>query len=70
MAALRSSSITQKAVEPIYNFGKTMGEVAMKSPQYLPILPGGLSAAGLPKISDAAKNVIHETETNATTKWL
>lgn len=42
----------------------------MKSPQYLPILPGGLSAAGLPKISDAAKNVIHETETNATTKWL
>lgn len=37
MAALESSSITASAVAPIAQFGKSIGQLAMKAPQYIPI---------------------------------
>lgn len=39
MAALRSSEITKEITEPIYQFGKSMWELASKAPTYAPILP-------------------------------
>ena len=39
MAALNSADITKSAVEPIYNFGTKMWEMAMNAPKYAPIIP-------------------------------
>ncbi|MDP2104009.1 MAG: hypothetical protein Q8K26_03750, partial [Candidatus Gracilibacteria bacterium] len=51
MAALSADEITGHAVEPIANFGKSVGELAVKAPQYIPLkLPGmdkGISMHGL-----------------------
>ncbi len=58
MAALRSSETTKAVVEPIHSFGKQVGELATKSPTYLPIIPAGkwqkpMSVASLPSIGSA-----------------
>lgn len=53
MAALNADEVTKSAVAPIKSFGDKVGELALKSPQYIPIpLPGGskVSMAGLQSI--------------------
>ncbi len=39
MAALKSSEITGKVVQPIADFGKSVWSLVAKSPQYAPIIP-------------------------------
>lgn len=58
MAALGASKITEAAVKPIADFGHSIGELAMKAPQYIPIpLPSkngekqSISMAGLGSVS-------------------
>lgn len=41
MAALGSSEITGKAIEPIASFGNNMGKLALDMPKYMPIPIGG-----------------------------
>ena len=61
MAALKTSEITWTVVEPIAAFGKSIWDLAMKSPQYAPIF-GGLSAQWLNKIWKMPQNAL-ETKT-------
>ncbi|EKD29290.1 MAG: hypothetical protein ACD_78C00454G0004 [uncultured bacterium (gcode 4)] len=59
MAALSADEITGHAVEPIANFGKSVGELAVKAPQYIPLkLPGmdkGVSIHGMQTIGSNIK---------------
>lgn len=49
MAALRTNEITKAVVEPLYQFGTKVWELATKSPQYAPIF-GGQSMESLSNI--------------------
>lgn len=61
MTALTSGGkMVNQVIEPIHSFGKEMWKLAMTSPQYLPILPGGLSAHGLPQVWSTIKSSIQD----------
>lgn len=61
MTALTSGGkMVNQVIEPIHTFGKDMWKLAMTSPQYLPILPGGLSAHGLPQVWSTIKSSIQD----------
>lgn len=63
MAALGSSEITGKAIEPIASFGNNMGKLALDMPKYMPIPIGGghkMSMAGL----SSASNTITQNFSN------
>jgi hypothetical protein len=67
MAALNSSDITQKVIEPIHSFGKSVGSLVAKAPQYAPIIPtpgGGISATGLSTFGSDIKSKIHNRYTS------
>jgi hypothetical protein len=39
MAALRTSEITKQVVEPIYQFGQSIGQIIQKGPANIPMIP-------------------------------
>jgi hypothetical protein len=39
MAALKSSNITKEVVQPIADFGASVGQIIQKGPANLPIIP-------------------------------
>lgn len=55
MAALRTNDITKAVVEPLYQFGTKVWELATKAPQYAPIF-GGQSMRSLDNIAWEANN--------------
>lgn len=65
MAALRTNEITKAVVEPLYQFGSKVWELATKSPQYAPIF-GGQSMESL---SSAAWRVSSEFSSVQQRKW-
>ena len=65
MGALSSSDITKSAVAPFEAFGKSIINLAKTAPQYMPILPGGLSAKGL---ESAGSSISQKITTKATTQ--
>lgn len=60
MAALKSSSVTGAVVEPIAQFGKSVGQLAKAAPTYMPILPQSLggSVAGLGQMGQTMQSNI------------
>lgn len=64
MAALRTNEITKAVVEPLYQFGSKVWELATKSPQYAPIF-GGQSMESL---SSAAWQFSSHIQSKQTTK--
>ncbi|MCH2188419.1 hypothetical protein MK079_01155 [Candidatus Gracilibacteria bacterium] len=58
MAALKQSKTTEMISQPVADFGKSVGELAAKSPQYLPVF-GGKSAAEVGAAGGALKSSVH-----------
>ncbi|MCH8518308.1 SLC19 family protein [Candidatus Gracilibacteria bacterium] len=62
MVALRSSEATKAIVEPIYQFGQSMGKLAAAAPTYAPIIPAGngerLSVAGLGTFGQSMESTV------------
>lgn len=50
MAALKSSKITAAIVEPLDQFGKSVGQIVQKAPQYAPVF-GGQSMTSMQQIA-------------------
>ena len=65
MAAINQSKITQAVVEPIASFGKQVGGLIQKSPQYAPIF-GGQSMTSL---KNASGTVAGEFQSAQARKW-
>ncbi|QFR39388.1 hypothetical protein A9Q91_04110 [Candidatus Gracilibacteria bacterium 28_42_T64] len=64
MAALKGSKITEAVVQPIADFGKQVGSLVAKSPQYAPVF-GGKSAT---ELSTAASTVSSSVQGHYNTK--
>ncbi|MDD5769889.1 MAG: hypothetical protein PHE25_02885 [Candidatus Gracilibacteria bacterium] len=70
MAALKQSEITKNVTEPIDQFGDQIGKLLAKAPTYAPILPGGLSVAGLPAAGTAATSYYQGNAQSKMTNFL
>ncbi|MDQ1343927.1 MAG: hypothetical protein QG650_647 [Patescibacteria group bacterium] len=57
MAALSSSEITKQAVEPISQFGSSMGKLAMDMPKYMPIPLGGGHKTSMKGLETMGSNI-------------
>lgn len=66
MAAINQSKITQAVVEPIAAFGKQVGGLIQKAPQYTPVFPGGQSMSSM---NTAAWSVSSSIQSAQNTKW-
>jgi hypothetical protein len=65
MAALKSSDITGKIIEPIEQFWKSVGSLIEKAPQYAPIIPtpgGAVSAQNMSRIWQRATSFMQEKD--------
>lgn len=69
MAALNQSKITWAVVEPIASFGKQVGGLITKSPQYAPIF-GGQSMQSMKQISWAAETSMRNTATDKSGEFM
>lgn len=68
MFALRQSEVTKQITQPIADFGKSVGDLAAKSPTYAPILPSSMwwSVAGFGQMW---KSVTSWIEQHMIWKW-
>lgn len=74
MAALKSSDITGKVIEPISAFWTSIGSLVAKAPQYAPIIPtpgGGMtSAAWLKYWTDSVISTWENEKRTKQSKWI
>lgn len=73
MAALEKSKITGAIIEPIKSFGTSVWQLAMKAPQYAPILPmpgWPQSAESLKNIGSTVSSAFSSQQTDKSTKFV
>lgn len=68
MSALRTSDITKAVVEPIYQFGNQVWQLAAKAPTYAPVF-GGKSATELSSAGSALQSSVHSHFTWKWSEW-
>jgi hypothetical protein len=65
IAALKSSEITWSVIAPIEQFGKSIGQTAMKLPQYAPVFPGWQTMDWLRRTWSSAKTYFDTKSQNS-----